>query len=136
MPLTQNGTMSTLAEQLGAIADTLTSGQVQSILEDAAQPVLEQMRQNASSDPRPKTGRLRAAINTGNASNAGVRLSITIGIHRKDWSGGDEYYPAYVEFGHGGPRPAAPHPFIRPAIDSAGEESLNRLVDNISKIIK
>ena len=135
MPLTMNGTMATLADQLGAVADTLTGGQAQTILEDAAQPVLEQMRQNASSDPRPKSGRLRSAINTGNATNAGGRLSITIGIHKKDWSG-DDYYPAYVEFGHGGPRPAPPHPFIRPAIDSAGEESMNRLVDALSRLIK
>ena len=135
MPLTMNSTMVTLSADLQAAADVLTGAQAQAMLEDAARPVLEQMRQNASSDPRPKTGRLRGAINTGTASTAGGRLSITIGIHRKDWSG-DPYYPAYVEFGHGGPRPAPPHPFIRPAIDAAGEEALNRLVRNLQNLIK
>ena len=92
------------------------------------------MKQNASSNPSPRTGKLRAALGTGNAGKKGS-ASITIGVHRKDWSG-DEYYPAYVEFGHGGPRPAPPHPFVRPALDEKGEEAMNVLADKVAQALK
>ena len=43
-------------------------------------------------------------------------------MHRKDWSH-EDYYPAYVEYGHGGPAPAPAHPYIRPAYDTRADES-------------
>ena len=131
MPLTVNGTMAQLTADLQAISETLSHGQLQSIMEDAAQPLLEQMRQNVHS----RSGKLRAAIGTGSAKVGSGGPSITVGVHRKDWSG-DEYYPAYVEFGHGGPRPAPPHPYIRPAVDARGEEALSRLAEGLGKLIK
>ena len=80
------------------------------------------------------TVKLRGALNTGNAGKGGS-ASITIGIHRKDWSG-DEYYPAYVEFGHGGPRPAPAHPFVRPAIDAKADEAISVLIEKVAQALK
>ena len=93
------------------------------ILQEAARPVEAQMIANASSDPAPRSGQLRSAISTSNVhSRARGGKRITIGVHRKDWSD-DDYYPAYVEYGHGGPAPAPPHPYVRPAFDATEDEA-------------
>ena len=95
------------------------------ILEAAARPIEEQMKANASNDPVIRTGRLQGAISTGKPQKRrGAGISVTIGVHRKDW-GGEEYYTAFVEYGHGGPRPAPAHPYIRPAFDTRKEESFD-----------
>ena len=84
------------------------------ILQAAAQPIHQQMKANASHDPKIITGKLHGAINIGKVKrrrNGGQ--NITIGVHRKDWDE-TEYVPAYVEYGHGGPAAAPGHPPIRP----------------------
>ena len=129
MPMTMNGSdFAALQQDFERMAQVAEPAQIQSTLEEAAQPILEQMKQNASSNPSPRTGKLRAALGTGNAGKKGS-ASITIGVHRK-------YYPAYVEFGHGGPRPAPPHPFVRPALDEKGEEAMNVLADKVAQALK
>ena len=70
------------------------------ILQAAAQPIHQQMKANASHDPKIITGKLHGAINIGKVKrrrNGGQ--NITIGVHRKDWDD-PEYVPAYVEYGH------------------------------------
>lgn len=92
------------------------------ILEAAAQPVLEQMIQNASTDPKPRSGNLRSALRIKKASRRrGAR--VTVGIHHADGAA----YGVPVEFGHGGPHPAPPHPFIRPAFDARSDEAYELL---------
>ena len=135
MPMTMNGSdFAALQQDFERMAQVAEPAQIRSTLEEAAQPILEQMKQNASSNPSPRSGKLRGALNTGNAGKGGS-ASITIGVHRKDWSG-DEYYPAYVEFGHGGPRPAPAHPFVRPALDAKADEAINMLVEKVSQALK
>ena len=93
------------------------------ILKEAAVPVEAQMKANASSDPKIITGKLHGAIHTGDVSARGSGgKRITIGVHRKDWDD-EDYYPAFVEYGHGGPHPAPPHPYIRPAYDATEDEA-------------
>ena len=133
MPMT-GGDFAALQQDFERMAQVAEPAQIQNTLEEAAQPILDQMRQNASSNPSPRSGKLRGALNTGNAGKGG-NASITIGVHRKDWSG-DEYYPAYVEFGHGGPRPAPAHPFVRPAIDARADEALNLLCEKVAQALK
>lgn len=92
-------------------------------LEKAAVPVAEQMKRNTATDPKIVSGDLHSAISVGSVKQRGANgRSITIGVHRKDWSH-DDYYPAYVEFGHGGPGPAPAHPFARPAFDARQEDA-------------
>ena len=135
MPRTMNGgDFAALQQDFDRMAQVAEPAQIQSTLEEAAQPILEQMKQNASSNPSPRTGKLRAALGTGNAGKKGS-ARISIGVHRKDWSG-DEYYPAYVEFGHGGPRPAPPQPFVRPAIDARGDDASPVLIDKVAQALK
>ena len=128
------GDFAALQQDFERMAQVAEPAQIQNTLEEAAQPILDQMRQNASSNPSPRSGKLRGALNTGNAGKGGS-ASITIGVHRKDWSG-DEYYPAYVEFGHGGPRPAPAHPFVRPAIDARADEAMNLLCEKVAQALK
>lgn len=92
-------------------------------LEAGAAPIEQQMKSNAASDPKMISGDLHGAIHTGKVRSRGKGgKSITIGVHRKDWSH-EDYYPAYVEYGHGGPGPAPSHPYIRPAFDAKADEA-------------
>ena len=105
------------------------------ILEQAAVPVEQQMKENASRDPRIITDKLHSAIHTGpvrKRRSGGKR--ITIGVHRKDWDD-EDYYPAYVEYGHGGPGPAPSHPYIRPAYDVTEDEAYELIRDGLRKAI-
>lgn len=101
------------------------------ILQAAAVPIHEQMKANASRDPRIITGKLHGAIHIGKVKRrrkGGQR--ITIGVHRKDWDDPD-YVPAYVEYGHGGPGPAPAHPYIRPAYDTRQDEAYGIIRDGL-----
>ena len=107
-----------------------------SILRAAAIPVEDQMKANASSDPQIQTGKLHEAIATGNVRKRRVTgLQITIGVHRKDWDD-EEYYPAYVEYGHGGPGPAPAHPYIRPAFDARQDEAFGIIRDGLLRALQ
>ena len=55
---------------------------------------------------------------------------ITIGVHRKDWDA-EDYYPAYVEYGHSGPAPAPAHPYVRPAFDARQDEAFGIIRDGL-----
>ena len=93
---------------------------VDAALAEGAEVIAREMRQLAP----VKSGKLKSAIKVGKARNGRNGRQVTVGVHRRDF-GGDEYYPAYVEYGHGGPRPADPHPFIRPAFDLKKDEAWN-----------
>ena len=109
----------------------LTKVESKAILEEGAQPLLEQMKQNASSNPKIISGKLHGTLGI-KATEKGV----TVGVHRSAWSGDDFYYPAAVEYGHGGPHPAPPHPFVRPAVDAKGEEALEHIKEQIRQALE
>ncbi len=123
--------MTELTQDISEMADALrTSGGNGSrtcnwILQNAAQPILEQMLMNASSNPKVITGKLRGSIKIGRAvRHRRGGYSVTVGIHRSD---GGAAYGNPVEFGHGGPRPAPPHPFVRPAFDARVDEAYEKV---------
>ena len=93
---------------------------VDAALAEGAEVIAREMRQLAP----VKSGKLKSAIKVGKARNGRNGRQVTVGIHWRDFSD-DDYYPAYVEYGHGGPRPADPHPFIRPAFDLKKDEAWN-----------
>ena len=90
------------------------------ILEAAAVPIHQQMKANASSDPKIITGALHRSIKVGRAKKRKSGRSITIGVHHSDEGA---FYANPLEFGHGGPAPAPAHPFVRPAYDAKADES-------------
>lgn len=99
------------------------------ILQAAAQPIHQQMKANASRNPKIITGALHDSIAIGNVRKrrySGKR--ITIGVHHKERGA---YYATPVEYGHGGPAPAPPHPFIRPAYDTRADEAYQIIRDGL-----
>lgn len=128
-----------LREDVTQMADMLrTSGGNGSracnwILQNAAQPVLTQMLHNASTDPKRRTGKLLRSIKIGRVvrkRKGGYR--VTVGIHRKD--GGAEYGNP-VEFGHGGPHPAPPHPFVRPSFEASVDEAYAKMKEQLKQAL-
>jgi len=96
---------------------------VDEYLKKGAEIICEEMKTRA---PVGKTGRLKAAIKVGEARNTKRGRTITVGIHRRDIDLTDKngaYYPAFVEYGHGGVKPADPHPFIQPSFDLKKDEA-------------
>ena len=113
------------------VADGAGAPAVRRILEAAAQPIHQQMKTNAAKDPKIITGVLNRSIRIGPVKKRRKSgKSITIGVHRKDWSH-EDYYPAFVEYGHGGPAPAPAHPYIRPAYDTRVDEAYEIIRDGL-----
>ena len=103
------------------------------ILEAAAQPIHQQMKANASKDPKIITGVLNRSIRIGPVKKRRQSgKSITIGVHRKEEGA---YYATPVEYGHGGPAPAPAHPFIRPAYDTRADEAYGIIRDGLRDAI-
>jgi HK97 gp10 family phage protein len=119
-----------LMQDINEMAETLrTSGGAGGracnwILQNAAQPILEQMLMNASSNPKVITGKLRGSIKIGRVvRHRRGGYSVTVGVHRADGA----FYSQPVEFGHGGPHPAPPYPFVRPAFDARVDEAYEKV---------
>ena len=109
------------------------AGTARRILEAAAVPIHQQMKANATRDPRRRSGDLHAALNIGKVRRSRKRgTRITIGVHRKEEGA---YYATPVEYGHGGPAPAPAHPFIRPAYDTRQDEAYEIIRDGLRDAI-
>ncbi len=114
-------------------ADGAGAPAVRHILEAAARPIHQQMKANASRDPKIITGALNRSIRIGPVKKRRQRgKSITIGVHRKEEGA---YYATPVEYGHGGPAPAPAHPFIRPAYDTRADEAYGIIRDGLRDAI-
>lgn len=125
-----------LAGQIEKMANRLNTNDegaptAKRILQAAAVPIHEQMKANASHDPKIIEGKLHGAIHVGKVKRRRKGgQHITIGVHRKDWDD-EDYYPAYVEYGHGGPGPAPSHPYIRPAYDTRQDDAYGIIRDEL-----
>lgn len=120
-----------LKNDIAAMADALgDSGTAPArILKQAAQPVLEEMIQNVSTNPVPRSGLLRSSIKIGKVSRKRGAARVTVGVHSGE---GGARYANPVEHGHGGPHPAPPHPFVRPAFDAKADvayEEMKKLLN-------
>ena len=125
-----DGLMTDIASMANRMdADGAGAPMAKRILQAAAQPIHQQMKANASRNPKIITGVLHDSIAIGNVRkrrNSGKH--ITIGVHRKEHGA---YYATPVEYGHGGPAPALPHPFIRPAYDTRVDEAYQIIRDGL-----
>lgn len=114
-------------------ADGAGSATAKNILLAAAEPIHQQMKANASKDPKIITGVLSRSIRIGPVKKRRRSgKSITIGVHRKEEGA---YYVTPVEYGHGGPAPAPAHPFIRPAYDTRADEAYEIIRDGLRDAI-
>ena len=129
MGMQLNGTddlKSDLATMASALGEDSTA--TARILKGAAQPILNQMVQNAGTDPRPRSGHLRDSLKIRAGSRKHGAARVTVGVHSGE---AGARYANPVEHGHGGPHPAPPHPFVRPAFDAKAEEAY----ENMKKLL-
>ena len=117
MPLTING-LDELYNDMTAMAGAVgnESHVIDKALKAGAVPIEEQMKANASSDPKIISGDLYSSIHTHGVrqKRGGSGKHITIGVKHSEKGA---FYANPVEWGHGGPAPAPMHPFVRPAFD-------------------
>jgi len=114
-----------LANDMVNMAAALEDGPgVKRALEAGAVPIEDQMKRNASSDPKIITGELYGSIRTGNVKGGQRGKRITIGVHHRDNAA---RFANPLEFGHGGPAPAPAHPFARPAFDTRSDEAYEEI---------
>ena len=117
-----------LYQQLKELAEKADGQAASKALRAGAKPIFEDMRQQATIDPKKRTGNLYKSIKIGKVSQT-VRKTdykaakrITIGTHKREM-GAYAPHAHLVEYGHGGPAPAPPHPFVRPAFDRKSGEA-------------
>ncbi len=108
----------------------LGGAKVRGVLEDAAKPI----EATAKAIVQKKSGKVQGSIKT-RTTGTGGRLKATVGNHRVDWPGGD-YYPPFLEYGHGGPWQASPYPFMRPAFDAHKEDAIEQTGEGIAKLLR
>ena len=117
MPLEIRG-FDELSNDLGKMAAALSDDGpvINKALKAGAVPIEEQMKMNASSDPKIITGDLYSSIHTHGVKQkrGGSGKQITIGVKHSEKGA---FYANPLEWGHGGPAPAPPHPFVRTAFD-------------------
>ena len=117
MPMSISG-LDDLSNDLSKMAAALgDEGHViDKALKAGAVPIEEQMKANASSDPKIISGDLHSSIHTHGVrqKRGGSGKQITIGVKHSEKGA---FYANPVEWGHGGPAPAPMHPFVRPAFD-------------------
>jgi HK97 gp10 family phage protein len=117
------------AELAKLVADIAGKGQkaglaLKEVLRDAAEPIRAQAVINA-----PKVeGDLKAAIfaTRGDASKS----SAIVGVDHKRAP-----HATLVEFGHAGPKPAPPHPYMRPAVEANRARVRSIIEAGIGKIV-
>lgn len=97
------------------------------IVKKGAQVILDQAIVNAP----VKSGTLKKDLKIV-MKKKGSRSKARIGVQK----GSDGYYATFVEYGHGGPHPAGPHPFLAPAFDAKQEEAMDAIKSELKAILK
>ncbi|NLB90537.1 MAG: hypothetical protein GX786_04890 [Clostridiales bacterium] len=118
-----------LLEDLENMASKATDQGLDKALKAGGQ-VIEQAIQSRTP---VKRGILKSSIRVSQAKGKGESRHVTIGSH-KNTKGARHAH--LVEFGHGGPHPAPPHPFVRPAFDASKEEAFEAMKNTIKNELK
>lgn len=74
-----------------------------------------------------RTGELEGAIRIGKRRRS-FRGSVEVGVFYPDAP-----YAHLVEGGHGGPKAAPPHPFLKTAADNVGEQVMDAVIEALKK---
>lgn len=150
----------TYLERLAAqVQDRKKLGEV---LQDGGKPIFDEMKRNADNGvikvdtgalsdaltmTKPRYGRTNGgSIDIGIPRDVFVKAVTKYGkrltykkaaykLTKKQRRDDMAYYPAFVEYGHGGPHPARPHPFVRPAYDVKEGEAIRIMQDELRMII-
>lgn len=103
-----------LMADLESLGQALDGPVVTEALERGAEPILDRAKANVQNRSGELSGSLTTAI-----KRKGGRATARIGAQK----GSKGYYATMVEYGHGGPHPAGPHPFLTPAFDAEAENA-------------
>ena len=110
------------ANDLIKLSERVSNEGMNRALKAGAKIVFKEMRRQARIDPKRRTGNLYKSIKTGKVlktvrhTQYATEKYIKIGT-KEEALGGYAPHAHLVEYGHGGPAPAPPHPFVRPAFD-------------------
>lgn len=113
-----------LIRELEAMGDAAKKNAIARALESGASPLLEELRALAPS----RSGALQNALKAGRVASVRGRYTIKVGVTKDQ---GAARYAHLVEYGHGGPHPAPPHPFMRPAFELASNEAYERVKSSL-----
>ena len=117
-----------LAKGLEKLIKGLHPDDVEPILNQGAKIIAESMKDKI----KDKTGTLKKAVKVKKLKRLGARPAPSIAaIDRKKAP-----HAGLVEFGHGGPRPAPPHPFFRPAVDENENKVYKHVEDGIKTLVE
>lgn len=102
-------------------------------LKAGARVILTEMKTQAQIDPKVRKGNLLKSLKLGSIvtamkeqrSKIGVKR-IQLGAYEKE-HGQIAPHAHLVEYGHGGPYPAPPHPFVRPSFDKRADEAYDEM---------
>lgn len=129
MPFKMEGSFEAVGEVVEGLHKSMdlqsTQGRkrVMKSMQAGAEIILEQMKKNA--EKHRKSGKTYNAIKIMKPETKEGKIKIKVGIDKIE--GADFFYPAPVEFGHGGPHPAPPNPFVRPAFDQKAESAYEKI---------
>lgn len=117
--------------KLDGVMDALSkvdipASKVKKILENSAQILVEEARSRAPIRTKPD-GVLRSSIRVGRRPKSGIN-SVEVGVFYPDAP-----YANLVEGGHGGPKPAPPHAFLKPAADAVGDQVLDAIMEELKR---
>lgn len=117
--------MDEFQEKLAKIVDAATGREIKDVL---MRPAIL-IRDDAKRRVKVKTGNLRKGIFASRGDEN--RPSVLVGVNFKTAP-----HAHLVEFGHGGPHPAPPHPFMRPAIDANSSRAIEMMKAGFTEIIE
>lgn len=125
----KTGGFSDAADSLIKLSERVSGEGINKALKAGARIIFKEMRRQATIDPKRRTGNLYKSIKTGKVLKTVRKTSyatekyIKIGT-KEEALGGYAPHAHLVEYGHGGPAPAPPHPFVRKAFDTKEDEAL------------
>lgn len=129
-----------LENDLVAMARMVDGTAVDAALNAGAKPILEEMQHQAQIDPKVRSRDLLKSLRKSRVTYGRTRSSkktrrIQIGAF-EGRKAGMAPHAHLVEYGHGGPASAPPHPFIRPSFDKKKDEAVEIMKDILRKNIR
>lgn len=118
-----------LKAKINRLANRLSSAELLPILKEAAAQLRDEIKASAPIGP---TGNLKRAIV---AKPLKDRFTLpTAAITAVDYKIAPHMY--LVEYGHGGPHPAEPHPYFHPIVQDRSAATLRWIHDRINQIVE
>lgn len=126
-----------LERKLKLLPQAIIKKELRKAVNKAATPIVKRAKQLVTR----RSGLLKKSIAKKVKTYSSGKVVAIIGSRREvaGFVDGKPHRPAYiahlVEEGHGGPRPAPPYPFLRPAFEATVRQSLNVMKESLTASI-